>query len=129
MYWAGWGSFMEILASPPCRSSTSDVVKAGPSRCECASHRWCGLAPPADGSARAATSNAAAHTYGRWRVAPPGDVAPYFAAYMVALDKKEIAAATYAESISELAPADEFRPARRQEHASARLLKAARVTA
>jgi hypothetical protein len=43
-----------------------------------------------------------ADSYRRWSSAPAGEQAPRFAVYIAALDEEQTAAATYAESISEL---------------------------
>ncbi|HTU84180.1 MAG TPA: hypothetical protein VMF57_01325 [Solirubrobacteraceae bacterium] len=43
-----------------------------------------------------------ADTYGRWCIAPAGEEAPRFAAYMAALDQEQTAAGMYAGSIKEL---------------------------
>ena len=48
------------------------------------------------------TTDAVAHTYGRWCVAPAVEEAATFAAYLAALDQEQTAAGVYAESIGEL---------------------------
>lgn len=47
-------------------------------------------------------TDAVADTYGRWCVAPGGEEAARFAAYLAALDREQSAAGVYAESINEL---------------------------
>ena len=48
------------------------------------------------------SADAIADSYRRWSVAPAGERAPRFAAYIAALDQEQAAAGVYAESISEL---------------------------
>lgn len=48
------------------------------------------------------TKDAVADTYAWWCVAPGGEAAARFAAYLAALDQEQAAAGVYAESINEL---------------------------
>jgi hypothetical protein len=75
------------MSNPSC--DQGEVLQHAPSRCDCASHSWCGFDP----------RDAVAATYGRWCAAPTGEGAPRFAAYVAALDREEAAAAMCAESI------------------------------